>query len=172
MANDILIQRLNRASGDTITYHINNLESLHIETSVPIFRMPIPNTTDWQSIVIKVDGNTTTISVSWLLKDETSNLIEEGSFQVPETVSADRPLIGTFQATTADNQFILLREYFQNSDIVDHYFKIFVRDGSGSNIMEEKGMMSDISFLKDTDNPVTWKASLKFFVGDTSSIGG
>lgn len=167
--NDILLQRVEKSGGATITFHINNIISINIEVGVPIFRVSIPQEDGGadSAIVEKIDGNTETITVSWILRDEPASMVEEsgGILRIPETV-------GTLTTIdTADNQLKCLEEYFQ-SKTLDYYYKCFIRDENGNNILEKAGEMSDITFSKDISTPVTWTATAKFFVGTTAPATG
>jgi len=51
----------------TRIFHIQNLESMSINHNTPISPMPLPEETDAENILIKIEGNSTDISLSWVL---------------------------------------------------------------------------------------------------------
>jgi len=57
------------------TTEIRNLRSTTIDVNAPIEQYSIPETNCCQAIIIKVYGNHTTISIQWVIHDETSNIV-------------------------------------------------------------------------------------------------
>lgn len=158
--NDVLIQRVRKSDSSTVTFHITNIQSINVDVQVPVFRVAIPQAKSEEAIVEKIDGNTKTIAVSWVLKDEPAPMVEENSgvLRIPESG-------GTFTTIdTADNQLKCLFEYFESSSLL-YYYRMMIRDENGNYIVNLDGEMADLSVSKDVSQPVTWNATIKFFVG-------
>ena len=176
----------------TQTYHIKNLNDLEISQDMPSFVYPIPITPDTGAIGLKIEGNTSTITVTWTLTDENSTVVDE--------------LTGDDAVETADEQMVFLmgggylnNENTGNSVIppnnspeqntsypkrIDGYtekngvvsfqptdtgakyeFQILPPTGS-TPFFSRTGIISRLSISKSGEAPVTYDATITFLVAD------
>lgn len=75
---------LRHASGATAShiYKIQNLTDLQINHSSPASPMPLPEEDEAENILIKIEGNSGDVSISWVIKEETTDVyatVSDGS---------------------------------------------------------------------------------------------
>jgi hypothetical protein len=157
---DIIIKKLTPTP--IYTYHIKNLVDLNIDLDVPTMVYEIPTSPDDEAIGIKVDGNKSTVNVSWTLVDEDSSVVDELT-----------PINGTI--TTADEQmaFLLTADKFNDSGTqlaegmqptgIDFSYELKLMPNSGSTpFFKKTGIINRISVSKSGDTPVTYTATITF----------
>jgi len=134
----------------------------------PIQNMPLPEATeapkegDKANVLVKAEGNSLRISITWTLIEESPS----GDAPYTHIVAAQT---GTTLDTTKypngvktpDEQARFLVEDFQSLSIEQQY-QIIVADTNITRL----GSIEGISLVKSGTTPVTWKATLKFISGD------
>lgn len=145
--SDVVITKKSGDIGDPVpnctTLTISNFQSLDFNLSTPVGDFPIPEMTDEKNILVKAEGNSLTISISWTMKDETTNISSESS---PST-------------KTVQEQLSYLLNCFQPQSIEDSY-EISV-DG-----ITREGFPRNWSFSKSANSPTLYDARVEFIAGD------
>ena len=67
-----IIKKISGTGNNTVI--IPNLSSLSIDLNTPLTPMPLPEETDEDNILVKMEGNTKTIPVAWSMKEETDTI--------------------------------------------------------------------------------------------------
>ena len=67
-------------SGKKYRYYIKNIQSLSIQLASPATSMALPLAGDASNILTKAEGNTLRVTISWVIHDETSNVVEPNNF--------------------------------------------------------------------------------------------
>ena len=75
---DILLQEISGSEGNIVVekqYKITNLQSFDVELNSPISPMPLPEDDAEANLLVKVEGNSETISISWTVLDEANDVV-------------------------------------------------------------------------------------------------
>jgi|TARA_R110000851_G_scaffold126224_2_gene257514 hypothetical protein len=130
---------------NTKTYRIKNLGSLDIMQDLPAMIYALPESNDQAAIGIKVEGNLTTINVSWTLVDEAATVVDGASI------------------LTADQQMNFLMDDFQPLGSTFAY-QLQLLDNNGSVFFTKNGIITKLNVSKSGSTPVTYNASVLFSV--------
>ena len=145
--------------GDTSPYvpafRVDNLNTLNWSIDTPVTPMPLPEDTHEENILVKMEGNTAKVDLSWTLT--------EGSFF--GTLSNDVFTPETGGDITALAQIQKFKEFVPKS-IGDSYSIKIV--GDGGNI--DKGTISNMSFSISGSSPIVWIVQLQFYVGNVVAM--
>ena len=74
---DIYMQKVIKGvetdSGYTVEkeYKLSNVSTMNIDLNAPISPMPLPQHGAEENILVKIEGNSSTVKLSWIIKDET-----------------------------------------------------------------------------------------------------
>lgn len=135
-----------KADGSTDTYTSSNISTVSYEFSSPVAPMPLPQQADTENILIKVEGNTTTVNIQWTVIDDPSGNAFTGS-------NAQTPL----------EQVSHFKTSFVPVTIADSYDLTI---GTGSEAMVFRGVIVKMGFSVSGRSPVTWDGSLQFLHGN------
>ena len=136
-------------------FRIDNLNNLNWSIDTPVTPMPLPEDTHEENILVKMEGNTAKVDLSWTLT--------EGSFF--GTLSNDVFTPETGGDITALAQIQKFKEFVPKS-IGDSYSIKIV--GDGGNI--DKGTISNMSFSISGSSPIVWNVQLQFYVGNVVAM--
>ena len=129
----------------TKTFHIKNLGSLDIAQDLPAMIYALPESDDQAAIGVKVEGNLTTINVSWTLVDEAATVVDGASI------------------LTADQQMDYLTDDFQPKGS-EYTYQFQLLDSNGSSFFTKNGILTKVNISKSGDAPVTYNATVMFSV--------
>ncbi len=129
----------------TKIFHIRNLGSLDIAQDLPAMIYALPESNDQAAIGVKVEGNLTTINLSWTLVDEDSTVVDGASI------------------TTADQQMNYLTDDFQPKGS-EYTYQFQLLDNGGSIFYTKNGILTKVNISKSGDTPVTYNATVVFSV--------
>lgn len=169
MAVTIFVSKINNPTSRTrlITFPIKNVDNFTPSYDIPITPMPIPQQDDTQNILTKIEGNSTTITVSWLIKDEgsTNILIYDSSLTSPND-----KYVGVSAKTIWEQlQFL---DQFQSTSLTDVYM-IEIADSLSNNVTtpaspyyQKVGFITKIDPNFSSSEPNTIRCTLSFIVGN------
>jgi hypothetical protein len=150
-----------------LIYRIYNFKDFGAEFSAPVSPMPMPEERDEETILLKMEGNSTTINLAWTIKEESSNVA---------TTHNSFGAIGNSQ--TIWEQLKFFDFYFVPSSMVDKY-DVCIGDGTEGTLSQEfpnpgflyqkSGYVPKLGFRMGSDSPVTFNATLQFMVGNVVS---
>ena len=171
MSTRMWIQNTNKRQ----IFEITNLESLQITHSSPVSPMPLPEETSEDNILVKIEGNSETINVSWTLVEgqallwgsynEGQSALERVSNEwVPrndETISsvieAHNKIKEDFTPTSVDDAFVFRITQDTNSTPDD-------------DADLELGNITSVSFDVSGRSPINWNVRVSFIVGDVVTM--
>lgn len=130
----------------TDTYTSNNINTVSYEFSSPVAPMPLPQMDDTENILIKVEGNTTTVNINWTVIEDSSGNAFTGS-------NAETPM----------EQINHFKTSFVPVTMADSYDLTI---GTGTEAMVFRGVIVRMSFSVSGRSPVTWEGSLQFLHGN------
>jgi hypothetical protein len=146
----------------TRTLTIRNLQSLDISVDMPAMVYTIPESTDESAIGMKIEGNQSTVNISWTLVDEDSTVVSEmtGSNAVETADEQMIFLIGTgVQGSTANQNSL-------QSSGVDYTYQLDLKDNSGTTFFTKQGIITKVNVSKSGSTPVTYTAQIAFSTAD------
>ena len=151
--SDIILKRT--SPSPTRTLRIRNFDSLDIQLDSPVMIYALPETPDHGALGMKVEGNMSTVNLSWTLVDQTTTVIDE--------------LTGGSSILTADEQMAFLinhtasgQEGFQPISIENAYEIKLLKSDNSTVFFTRTGIISKISVSKGGDTPITWVANIQF----------
>lgn len=156
----------NDANGNhTTLYKVGNLNSFSYDINTPLTSYPLPEFDSDKQVLIKIDGNSSPISIAWKLKQQPENQVRLGTagFPVDNTTPSQTPL----------EQIRYFRNTFRPVSITDRYSILidFTTASDGFDDLEEwNGGISKIHFDINGDHPTYFNAQVDFMEGDVVSI--
>jgi hypothetical protein len=160
---------LRRYDDDTVkyVYRVNNFNQFGVRFSSPISPMPLPEEEDDRNILVKMEGNSTTMTVSWLMKNESTNL---GS------VHNGAPAPGSTK--TIFEQVLFWQDFMIGTGITAA-FDIGIGDGTEGSLddafptpgflYQKRGYLTNVDINTTEAEPNTFRCSVQFIVGDVIS---
>ena len=149
---DIVIKKLSGNCGDTVpvntTITIRNFQSLDFDLNTPISTMPLPECNDQGAILVKGEGNSLTISVSWTLHDQSSSISSDASI------------------STVNEQIYYWINNIQPDSIEDSWEITIPGDTSPTWDIVRKGSIRKMSFNKSSNAPTLYEGRIEFQSGD------
>jgi len=146
------LEKLNSSGGVSLRYSTNVFDSFTIELNTPVSPLPLPEETDDDNVLVKVEGNTTTMTFSWIIKPETST-----------TVTSDDGTCIPTSVTTVNQQILFFTNIFQPRSIEDK-FRLFVDDSADD--LSKEGFFTKFTFRRQSNETITYRATVNFIVGD------
>lgn len=153
MAGSIMkLEKLNGSGGVSLRYSTNVFDTFAIVLNTPVSPLPLPEETDDDNVLVKVEGNTTTMTFAWIIKPETSTTVStDDSTPIPANVK------------TVNQQILFFMNMFQPRSIEDK-FRIFVDDVADD--ISKEGFFTKFTFRRMSTETVTYRATVEFIVGD------
>lgn len=138
---------------ETFIMQSNTFVTLRITTNTPMFVQDLPQTTEEETIVIKVTGNTQRIQYSFRLIDlEGTNLVTSG-------------LASGIDTSTVDGQMGFLLNEFRPTGIEDTY----TFETTNPALISRECVMEDLQIIFDEQDPINPMCHISFVVGDIQS---
>ncbi|WP_428323667.1 fibronectin type III domain-containing protein [Nitrosopumilus sp.] len=137
---------------ETFIMQSNQFKTLRINLNTPMFVQDIPQTSEEQTIVIKVTGNVQRIYYSFPINKLDTNLVTSG-------------LASGIDTTTVDGQMGFLLNEFRPTGIEDSYqFEII-----SPSILNRICTLEDLDISFEEDDPVNPICNMVFVVGDVQT---
>ncbi len=150
------IYLIKKVGSNEKVYHVSNLNNLNWSIDTPVTPMPLPEDSHEENILVKMEGNTAKIDLSWTLT--------EGSFF--GTLSSSNVFTPeTGGDITALAQIVKFKEFVPKS-IGDAYAIKIVGDGGST----DDGTISNLSFSVSGGSPIVWNVNLAFYVGNVVAM--
>ena len=141
---------------NTITYTSENMVSMNIDNNTPVPPMPLPIQKSTETLLIKVDGNITTVTVNWKIRD-----LPSGS----TTYTGNEPAGYTGNAANLVGALQVI-DYWKNWFVPVTPDESYVLTLGGS--MTFKGNMISSSFTVNQANPAVWEGNFRFVEGNVA----
>jgi len=143
-----------KTGSDQFTYTVNNFNSITIDVRTPISPMPLPEETSDQNVLVKMEGNTTQINLSWTLVDSTTDLAGGGKADSEVKTVREQLLYlsKNMQGSSLQHRFMLKINYSENTGNADDDLIYF-------------GFVNNITFDTQSAAPVTLVARMTFLEG-------
>ena len=171
-------------------------DNLQVDLNTPISPMPLPEDDAEGNILVKMEGNSKQIRVSFKFDSNITTLQHVTGFDedqlaysgdLPDVDYAEEVISGltdgnkkwTYTNRTETNNLKLLKAFlyhFESRSITDLFLfrlvdsSVTITPTSNHVIMESLGSISSISSSVDSASPVVWNCNIDFLVGDVISI--
>ena len=168
---------MNTSSTESWRYEINNLGSVNINLDQPVSPMALPQEDATENVLVKMEGNTQTITVNWKIgqgfpypkKSETPNVgisqIQE-DYEVFYAGSGSSPITwNDLEYTDPEDTVSWLTNDFEGKDISDRFILVL-----GHESLRYEGFVTRMSCNIEGSSPVVWNVSMTFIVGNVISI--
>ncbi len=150
------LEKLNASGVVSLRYTTAVFDDFAIELNTPVSPMPLPEESDDDNVLVKVEGNTTILTFSWLIKPETSTTVTTDDFSpIPTTVE------------TVNQQLLFFMNIFQPKSH-DDKFRMHVDDDAGDLIKD--GFFTKFRFRRNSNETITYRATVNFIVGDVVTV--
>ena len=159
-------------------YEINNLGSVSVVLDQPISPMALPQEDATENVLVKMEGNTQTITVNWKIGQDfpypkKSNTANVGISQIQsdfekffDSSAPASPITWTdLTYTEPEDTVAWLTNDFEGKDLSDRFILVL---GHGS--LRYEGFVTRMTCSIDGNSPVVWNASMTFIVGNVISI--
>ena len=159
MASPFTLKRTDGV-GLEILYTADNLINIVLDCATPLTPMPLPQMPDTEAILIKVDGNQSTLNITWKVRNLAAS---------PFTVSAAGDTRTKANAATSALQII---EFFKNDFVpvtVSESYELEMDDGNSEILM--KGTLQKMTFTISGLSPVVWDVNMQFIIGTVATVG-
>ncbi len=169
MGFHIIIQKTSEKTAIN-SYILSNMGSLSMNLSSPLTPMPLPEESDEENILVKMEGNTQTINFSWKLGTETTPMIGSGDGTAAFTHDGTNWGLTTPDSTilTQYDQILFLQNDLIPDGVSDSYaFYIYDDANSAVPVFSESGSITEVSVSISGDSPVIWDARINFIVGNS-----
>ena len=170
----IYLRKIGQATSSTAAvqyvYPIKVFDSFQIQYNMPISPMPMPEQSDDEQVLVKIEGNSTTVALSWLIHEETTNQATAyGSYSVGDTKTIWQQL-----------QFLQDEEKFMPNGINDAYDiivdadnnqttaslgRVIANDSDPARDMYLTGFIQSFVINTSSSEPATLRAQIQFIVG-------
>ena len=153
--------------GNTLTYNADNFVRISVDLSTPLAPMAIPMQPSNKTILIKTDGNTTSVSISWKLREteattagtasngftSTGTLTERSGLTPPTLTSLNTPI-----------KIIDFWDKFFSALTPEDKFQLTLTGGDPM-----FGILQTVNFSISQQSPVVWEGNIRFVKGDVAA---
>ena len=170
----VYLRKIGQATSSTAAvqyvYPIKVFDSFQVQYNMPISPMPMPEQSDDEQVLVKIEGNSTTVALSWLIHEETTNQATAyGSYSVGDTKTIWQQL-----------QFLQDEEKFMPNGINDAYDiivdannnqttaslgRVIANDSDPARDMYLTGFIQSFTVTTSSGEPATLRAQIHFIVG-------
>tara|TARA_R110000824_G_scaffold170024_1_gene347278 strand:- start:45 stop:899 length:855 start_codon:yes stop_codon:yes gene_type:complete len=153
---------------NNLNYEFETFNNISINKRTPVSPMPLPEEDSDENVLIKVEGNTTTMSISWTILNATSPV---GTGDIIWDAS-----LGRWRSNTMESSFSSFKqvEYLETSftpNSINDYFQVKIfdteqTDKTNNNAAYTKdGLLQGFTFNTDSSSPVNWTGNMEFIEG-------
>lgn len=153
MAN-LEIRKLNTSGTVIMTWTLPRFDNFSFDINTPVTPTPLPEEDSSENVLIKVEGNSTALVLSWVVKPDSSNQITGSGF--------------TGNSATIFEQLLGMKNQFRPTSIDDAY-EIAIVDG-GSDQMVWNGTVTKMSARFTSMEPVSARVTMNFLEGNVVTV--
>ena len=169
---------MNTSATESWRYEINNLGSVSVVLDQPISPMALPQEDATENVLVKMEGNTQTITVNWKIgqdfpypkKSITQNVgiseIQSDYEKFYDSTAPASPISwGDLTYSAPEDTVAWLTNDFEGKDLSDRFILVL-----GHGALRYEGFVTRMTCSIDGASPVVWNVSMTFIVGNVISI--
>ena len=162
----------------TWRYEINNLGSINLQLDQPVAPMPLPQESAEENVLVKMEGNTKTVTVNWKVgqnfpypKKSTTSNVEGGKIQKDyekfyDSTAPNSPVTWVdLEYTEPEDTVSWLTNDFEGKNLSDTFTLVL---GHTSLVFE--GFVTRMTASIDGQSPVVWNMAMTFIIGNVISM--
>lgn len=162
-----------------LTYMLTNFNDISFAKNTPVSPMPLPEEDSEDNMLMKIEGNSTTLAIGWTLINQPLGNVTGGSdISYDSATSKWKITTPTTEIKTVFDQIKFLEDFVPNS--LSDFYTIYFYDSELPNvgidqpyIYKKEGLFQGINFRTDSGSPVNWTVALDFIEGTTiTTLGG
>lgn len=160
MAKVYLIKFQLNGTTEQYRYELGNLKRFSYDINTPVTPMPLPEEDSSENVLIKIEGNSSAFTISWVIKDE----------------NTDRaPLNTTANSTkTIRDQLFFFEDKFVATSVEDSFALLLDFDGSGNldtdGNLTYRGTYTQVHVDMVDPALLTFTARIKFLQGSVALL--
>ena len=149
----IELRKIGENNNVIMTWKSINFENFKYDINTPVSALPLPEENQTESILIKVEGNSGAINMSFVVKDSNENMITGSGF--------------TGNSAALFDQIRAVREQFRPVSLNDQY-QVALVSGT-TDLMVWNGTISQTTFIFSGNTPVSARVNIVFMEGNVQS---
>mgnify|MGYP003655066613 FL=1 len=146
-------------SSEVLGYNIPNFDSFNISVRTPISPMPLPEEKADENVLVKMEGNTSTVNLAWTLVNSATDLNfgkKSDEYTHVKTVPQQLAYLSNgMQGDSIQDKFKLVIGYSLDSD----------GNQTGEKDLVFDGFVTNLTFSQSGSAPVTFKVQMAFIQG-------
>lgn len=170
---------LRKMVGDVVkfVYGITNLDNISINHNSPVTPMPLPEENDEANMLIKIEGNSGDIQLSWRVIPVTTSITyetvvsgESSSYNSTSHLSVweQRQFLYNMIPVHIEERFDIIIDY-NNDFIIGDMGAVELPVNDGTEYQQFSGTWQKIDFRMAGGSPAVFDTSLTFMIGDVIS---
>mgnify|MGYP003147799716 CR=1 FL=1 len=150
------VRKLNTAGTVIITYQIPVFDNFNFSINSPVTPTPLPEEDSSEQILVKVEGNSTTVNLTWkMINYSTDQLTGSG-------ISGN--------TRTIWEQMLALKNTFRPQSIDDAFTLALVDTSTSADVITWNGTINSIVCSLTSTTPVSATGTIKFIEGSVVSL--
>jgi hypothetical protein len=161
-------------------YEFETFNDISINKQTPVSPMPLPEEDSPENVLMKIEGNTTVMSINWTLTNGSTS-IADCTFEDLEYSTATKRYMKDNIDTTQSGVFDQITHIENNlaPNSLNDYFDLYILDSekffcctethrknkAKAKIYHKVGLIQDFTFRTDSSSPVNWQGSMNFIEG-------
>ncbi len=149
-------------------YELGNFKRFSYDINSPVSPAPLPEEDSNENILLKIEGNSSQITVAWKIKDETTNrLITNASV----SGDGDNYFPSSGSTKTIQEQVHFIRKFLRAASIDDSYeLKLEYDSSDPTKNLTWRGTFTQFHFDTAEVETLTLNANFKFLEGNVQSM--
>ena len=144
-------------------YEFETFNDIGINKQTPISPMPLPEEDSSENMLMKIEGNSTTLNLNWTFLN---GVTPAGSGTISHNVTKWVPASVNSSINTVFKQITHLESEIAPNSLNDFYsIRIYDTEDSSTFVYEKLGLIQGFNFRTDAASPVNWSCSMDFIEG-------
>lgn len=152
----IEVRKLNTSGTVIITYQIPVFDNFNFSINSPVTPTPLPEEDSEEQILIKVEGNSTTVNLTWKIINHTTDQLTGSGI--------------TGNTRTIWEQMLALKNTFRPVSIDDAFTLAVVDTSNSADVISWDGTINSIVCSLTSTSPVAAQGTIKFVEGTVVSL--
>ena len=156
------------------TYTLPNFKSIAYDMNTPVSPMPMPEEDASENILVKIEGNSSKLTVNWVIKDmgTVTTVTKTAKPPSPQSTPPTIPQPVAYSASsTIRDQIEWFKEEFRPSSVSSAYELIVRLDPADiTKDIVFPGTFSGFNFSMQSPSILTFNASAKFMEGSVATL--